>query len=189
MADRLERALGLIDEANREDPGGRELTYGRRMSERLAALEPGASEALQIACRAQHIRRWEVPRASYPEGRAGYKRWRSELARRHAEAAAAIAIEAGYDQATADRISALVRKQQFRTDPEAQTLEDVACLVFLEHYLGDFSAKHPRDKVVDIIAKTAKKMSARGLAAVATLELEDEHAALVSEATGRAPTR
>lgn len=181
---RLKRALALIDDANRDDPNGRELVYGERMSARLAALEPGASEALQIACRAQHIRRWEVPRASYPEGRTGYKKWRADLARRHGAAAAAIAIEAGYDGETAERVSSLVRKQRLRSDPDAQTLEDVACLVFLEHYLGDFAAKHSRAKVIDIIAKTARKMSERGLAAVASLGLPPEHAALVSDATG-----
>jgi hypothetical protein len=178
MSDRLARALALIDAANREDPRGRELHYGERMSARLAALEPDASEALQIACRAQHIRRWEVPRDTYPEGRAGYKKWRADLARRHGAAAASIALEAGYD----DEVSALVRKQRLRSDPEAQTLEDVACLVFLEHYLGDFAAKHPREKVVDIIAKSAAKMSDRGLAAIADLDLSPEQRALIDEA-------
>ena len=179
---RLETALALIDHANAEDPNGRELVYGQRMSERLARLEPGASEALQIACRAQHIRRWEIPRSSYPEGRAGYRKWRAELGRRHGELAAEIAREAGYDDSFAGRVSALVRKQGLKTDPETQTLEDVACLVFIEHYLADFAARHPREKIVDIIARTARKMSAHGLEAVAAIELPAALAALVDEA-------
>lgn len=180
----LETALALIDAANTEDPHDRELVYGQRMSAQLARLEPEASEALQIACRAQHIRRWEIPRSSYPAGRAGYKQWRSTLARRHAELAAAIAVEAGYDGAFAARVSALVRKLGLPTDAEAQTLEDVACLVFIEHHLGDFAARHPRDKVASILARTARKMSPRGLAAAAAIDLPPALAALLAEALG-----
>jgi len=54
------------------------------MSERLAQFQPEASEHLQIACRAQHIRRWALDRSDYPEGRTGYKTWRSRQARLHA---------------------------------------------------------------------------------------------------------
>jgi len=155
------------------------------MSARLAAHQPGASAALQVACRAQHIRRWEIPRDRYPEGRTGYKQWRAELARRHGDYAAAIAVEAGFDRTFAERVSELVRKLGLATDPEVQVLEDVACLVFLEHYLGDFAARHPRDKVVDVIAKTARKMSARGLEAVGQLELSPALVRLIGEAKMR----
>ena len=50
-----------------------------------------------------------------------------------------------------------------RSDAEAQTLEDVACLVFLRYYAENFAAKHPREKVFDILLKTQRKMSPRGL--------------------------
>ncbi len=55
-----------------------------------------------------------------------------------------------------------VRKERLKSDAEAQTLEDVACLVFLEHYLGDFMAKIDEDKLAGILAKTWNKMSPRG---------------------------
>ena len=45
-------------------------------------------------------------------------------------------------------------------------------LVFLESYLGDFVARHPdydAAKFVDILKKTATKMSARGREAALTL--------------------
>ncbi len=188
---RLARALEAIDAANREDPetvevdGGREpreLVYGRRMSAWLERLLPDASEPLQIAVRAQHIRRWTSPRAAYPEGRAGYKKWRSELARMHAELAAQIAAEAGYDEAACARVRDLVQKRRLHTDAEARVLEDCACLVFLEHYFADFQPKHDRAKVIDILRKTWAKMSPAAHQAALALPLAPVERALVEEA-------
>lgn len=180
--DRLAAALAAIDRENAADPGGEALAYGRHMSEQLAALEPSPSAALVIACRAQHIRRWEIPRDRYPTGRIGYKKWRAELGRFHARHASRIAREAGFADEVAERVAALVAKQRLRVDPEAQTLEDVACLVFLRHHLGSFVAKHPRDKVIDILKKTWAKMSPRGREAALALELPADLTALIEEA-------
>ena len=170
MSDRLQCALGAIDAANACDPNVEagepaELVYGRRMSEALAAFAPEASEALQIAVRGQHLERWLTPRRAYPDGKAGYIAWRNAAKRRHAERAAEIMANCGYDDAAIARASALVRKEQLRSDAEAQTLEDVACLVFLRHYAANFAAKHPVAKVLDILVKTQRKMSPRARAA------------------------
>ena len=164
MSDRLQCALSAIDAANARDPnlevgGAAELAYGRRMSEALAAFAPGASEALQIAVRGQHIERWLMPRRDYPDGKAGYIAWRNAAKRRHAERVAEIMESCGYDPAAIARAGALVRKERLRADAEAQTLEDVACLVFLRHYAANFAAKHPEEKVLDILVKTQRKMS------------------------------
>jgi hypothetical protein len=191
VAPRLSQVMARLDQINAEDPRRDEVTgepyelaYAGRMSEWLARLEPGASEPLQLAVRAQHIARWRLPREGFPEGRAGYKRWRSECARLHAEVAGEVLREAGYQPDTVDRVGALLRKQGLRTDPEAQLLEDVACLVFLEHYFADFASKHERDKLVDIVRKTWGKMSARGHAAALELapQLAPELRAIVEEA-------
>jgi len=198
MEDRLARALAAIDAANAEDPNtievdgrsiARELVYGQRMSAWLGRLVPDASEALRVAVRAQHVQRWKVSRTSYPEGRTGYKRWRSDLARMHADLAGRIAADAGYDEETCARIGELIQKRGLRTNAETQTLEDVACLVFLEHYLGEFAAKHDRAKVIDILRKTWPKMSERGHAAALGLALDDEQRGLVQDALagGAAP--
>jgi hypothetical protein len=170
MSDRLQCALDAIDAANARDPNKEagepaELVYGRRMSEALAAFAPGASDVLQIAVRGQHIERWLNPRRAYPDGKAGYIAWRNAAKRRHAERAAEIMAVCGYDDAAIARAGALVRKEQLRSDAEAQTLEDVACLVFLRHYAASFAAKHPDEKVLDILVKTQRKMSARAQAA------------------------
>ncbi len=108
----------------------------------LDQFDPDAPELLRLAARAQHIRRWTVPRTDYPMDRAGYHRWRNDLKRKHAEWAGEILKSCGYSDAEIARAGALIRKENLRGDAEAQTLEDVACLVFLEHYAADFATKH-----------------------------------------------
>jgi len=159
---RLARAIARIDEANDADPRERERTYGERMSSALARLAPGASEALHIAVRAQHLERWRIPRDSFPRDRAGYLRWRSELARLHADRAAEILRELAYPEETIARVGSLIQKKRLRTDPEAQALEDCACVVFLEHELDGFAEAQEDEKVVAIIQKTWAKMGEAG---------------------------
>ena len=178
--DLLSRALALIDAANAEDPNReavdgaerpKELVYSERMTRWLERLEPDASVPLQLAVRAQHIQRWTVPRDRYPAGRAGYHRWRSDLARFHADKTAAILRETGFDDATVDRVRSLILKRNLRSDPETQLLEDTACLVFLDHYFADFGSKHDQDKIISILRKTWTKMSPHGQAAGLKLSL------------------
>jgi hypothetical protein len=168
---RLAEVIAAIDAANEQDPStimvdGRslpaELVYGRRMSATLARLAPQASEHLHIAARGQHIERWTSPRQHYPEGRLGYLRWRRDLQDFHARRLGEIMAVAGYDADAIGRVGALIRKERLKSDAEAQTIEDVACIVFLEHYLADFLGKTDHDKLAGILAKTWNKMSARG---------------------------
>ncbi len=176
MSDRLQCALSAIDAANARDPNleagePAELVYGRRMSETLTQFAPDASEALRIAVRGQHLERWLTPRSAYPDGKSGYIAWRNAAKRRHAERVAEIMESCGYDEGKIARVGALVRKEQLRADAEAQTLEDVACLVFLRYYAANFAAKHPDDKALDILIKTQRKMSPRARAAAPGLGL------------------
>lgn len=189
MSSRIDTAIARFDAVNAEDPrrdAGEpyELVYARRMTAWLERLEPEAPEELRLAVRAQHIGRWRLPREHFPEGRAGYKRWRSECARMHADIAAAILGELGYSADVVQRVRDLLTKKRLAQDPDVQTLEDVACLVFLEHYFADFARKHDRDKLVDIVRKTWAKMSERGRAAAAALALPPDLAALVADALG-----
>jgi hypothetical protein len=188
VSSRLDAAIARFDEVNAGDPRRdgdvpSELAYARRMTGWLERLAPDAPEELRLAARAQHIARWRLPRDRFPDGRAGYKRWRSECARMHADIAAGILADVGYDPATIDRVRDLLGKKRLADDPEVQTLEDVACLVFLEHSFADFAKKHDRDKLVDIVKKTWAKMSARGRAAAAGLPLPADLAAIVTDAT------
>jgi hypothetical protein len=188
---RLHAALARFDAANAEDPNAvavngrprpKELVYAEQMTGWLHRLERAPSEALQLAARAQHLRRWEIPRETYPEGRAGYHRWRTALQQFHADTAGRIMQDVGYDDATVARVRALLKKQHLKTDPETQLLEDVVCLVFLENYFADFAREHEEEKVIGIVRKTWGKMSERGRAAALRLELPEEARRLVQHA-------
>jgi len=190
---RLEMAIGLIDAANSKDPRletiaerivPKELLYSERMSKCLEKSTPDASEMLQLAVRAQHIRRWETVRDQYPPGRAGYNQWRRALLVFHAEIAGALLAEAGYGEEAIQRTQSLIRKENLRTDVEAQALEDVACLVFLEHYFSEFLLRHDETKVVDVIRKTWRKMSEPAQATALELELPPEARKIVDIALG-----
>ena len=193
--DRFARVIAAIDSANASDPDmieigdedrPAELVYGKRMTEALATFCPDASEELRIAARGQHIRRWTSRRTDYPAGRTGYLKWRSDLKRFHADTLARIMNECGYGEAETARVRSLVTKQRLKHDPDSQTLEDVVCLVFLEHYFEDFAAKHADDKVIDIVRKTWRKMSPRGHEAALALDLSAESGRLVSAAVADA---
>ena len=182
MTDRLAAVLAAIDAANGADPKGQALAYGRHMSETLADFLPAASEALRIAARAQHIERWVIPRESYPQGRIAYLTWRKELQKHHARRTGELMAEAGYGANEIARVAALLKKERLKQDGETQALEDVICLVFLAHEAPEFIAKHDDAKVTDILHKTAKKMSQRGLDAAVHLSLDPRLSRLLGEA-------
>lgn len=191
--DRFAAAMAAIDAANAADPNHEEvdgetrpaaILYSERMSAWLDRLDPDASEPLKLAARAQHIERWTIPRNTYPMDRPGYLKWRTDLGKFHAERAGEIMAEAGYDDAAVERAKALIRKLRIKKDPEAQRLEDVICLVFLENYFADFSKQHDEAKIVSILQKTWKKMSADGHTAAFELVagLPDDARAIVEKA-------
>jgi hypothetical protein len=175
-------ATRRIDAANALDPSGKELVYSRRMSEWLLRVSPSASVALRLAARGQHLRRWMISRADFPMDRIGYLTWRTTLYKFHAEELGKILREAGYDDATIARVQTLVRKERIKSDAEAQTLEDVICLVFLENYFSEFAAAHDEEKVIGILRKTWKKMSERGHELAMGLAMPQEARRLVQKA-------
>lgn len=168
---RLAALFARIDAENADDPKSIEVggamrpyavVYGERMSERLAKLAPEASDLLKIAARAQHIRRFDTPRGDYPMDKPGYHAWRNALKVHHAEVVGKLMAELGWTDAEIARVGQLVRKEAIKRDPEAQTVEDCASLVFLEHEYAEFGEKYADEKVVDIVAKTWRKMSDAG---------------------------
>ena len=199
-SERFTEAIWHFDAANAEDPNwemvdGRErpkaLVYAQRLTAMLVRFAPDASEALHLAARCQHLQRWKIPRADYPMTRAGYHQWRNQLRDFHAELAGAILDEVGYEGATIARVASLIRKEALKTDAEAQALEDVVALVFLESYLADFVVEHGQyeeSKLTDILTKTARKMSARGReAALNEIHLPGGLANVVRNAIERVP--
>lgn len=180
---KLDKAFAAIDEANGADPNREDgepaaLLYGLRMSEELARLFPDAGDPLKIAARGQHIERWIKPRTTYPEGKAGYHSWRRDLARHHAERVGGIMAAAGYSPDEIEAAAKMLRKEGIKRDADVQALEDVICFVFLKWYFAPFAARHADEKVLDIVQKTARKMSASGRARVlAEFDLPDPLAA------------
>jgi len=171
--DRLARALAAIDAANADDPVSievrgvqrpKEQAHAELVSEWLERLAPEASEALRLAGRAHHLRRWQIPRTGYPADRAGYLRWRRALHDFHAEQARAILAGLGYDEAVLSRVDDLLHKRGLaRGDAEAQALEDALCLVFLETQFRELAERLEEPKLLDVTRKTLKKMSPRAI--------------------------
>jgi len=191
MATQLETLFNLIDEANSADPvlesaaGAtlpRALLYGQRMSACLATLRPDAPAELRIAARAQHLCRWQIPRDHYPAGRAGYLKWRRDLARFHARLCADLMRQLEMDESGIERVQQLLQKKNLKQDPDTQTLEDAACLVFLQYYLEDLCSRQAEEKIIAIIAKTWRKMSAQGRNAALELKLDPARQHLVEAA-------
>lgn len=189
----LDRAREAIDAAHAADPqrsaDGRpaELVYAERMEAWVARLVPGAPPLLRLAARCQHLERWLVARSSFPAGRAGYLAWRRSLYVKQAERARALLLAAGLPEAEAADAATWVSKNGLKTNPGTQALEDAACLVFLENEIGAFAAQHadyPREKFVEIVRKTWRKMSAPAQQAALGLALAPGVAAIVQEAVG-----
>lgn len=187
-------AFRLFDAANSEDPNfetgddgqptPKELLYAQRMTACLARVAPDAPEAVQLAARCQHIRRWSIPRSDFAMTRPAYHQWRNTLKKYHAELAGQLMAQAGYAPELIARVQQLVQKLRLQDDPGVQLLEDVICLVFLEHYFLPFAAQHPEEKVIAIVQKTWSKMTGRGHALALQLPFTPEALALVSKALG-----
>jgi hypothetical protein len=194
QSERFLAAIDRFDAANRDDPNHevyqgqdypRELLYAQRMSRSLERLAPDASESVRLAARSQHIRRWEIPRSQYPLDRRGYHQWRTTLYGFHAAVAGRILHEVGYDDATVRRVEDLLCKKHLKTDPEMQLLEDVICLVFLEHYVSAFARQKDEAAMITIVRKTWQKMSERGHQAALELPLSPADRALIEKALGQ----
>ncbi|MBL7684791.1 MAG: DUF4202 domain-containing protein [Deltaproteobacteria bacterium] len=163
----LQQALKRFDEANSQDPKKiiwqnqsypHELLYSKWLTQWVYKLEPNPSELLLLASRCQHLCRWEIPRESYPEGKVGYLQWRKRLYAFHAKKAESVLKEIGYDNATIEKVSAILLKKDLK-DPDTQCIEDALCLVFLEYQFREFMKKTPAEKMPGILQKTWKKMS------------------------------
>lgn len=191
LNEKLSLVFAAIDKINSEDPNStvldninhpKELLYGQYMTQCLNTYWPDADEQLQIACRAQHIKRWHLARSDYAAGKAGYLTWRKALGKFHASLAKEIMLEHGYSEEEAETTASIVRKEKLRQNPGSQTLEDVACLVFLSYYFDEFAAKHKEDKIIRIVQLTWRKMSEKGHEIALSLTLPEHLGALVKKA-------
>lgn len=191
---KYELAVRSIDEEHAKDPNiifvdGKaqpyELLYSQKMSKYLERRCPSASELLRLAVRAQHLKRWEVPRDSFAMSKKGYLMWRTHLKKRQAGLAHQICLTSGYSMEDSDRVAALIRKENLKKDVETQVLEDVACLVFLDDQFEGFEQQHDEDKIISILRKTWAKMSDEGHALALCISMSDRAARIVAQALSR----
>lgn len=184
---RFNHTIAAFDAINAQDPNQllldgteqpKELVYAQRMTDMLNRYAPEASEALKLAARAQHIQRWTSPRSDYPMTKPGYMQWRSNLKNHHASVASKVLKDHHYDDKTIEEVSALLKKEGLRSNPDTQTLEDVIVLAFLEHDLEAFVEKYSdysEDKFLTILRKSYMKMSDKGRAAALSLITIPKH--------------
>jgi hypothetical protein len=191
LSERYATATQAIDAANALDPTRVSvrgvslplaLAHGQYAVEWVAELDPTADELVLLAARAHHLRRWELPRSDYEPGRAGYLRWKRDQRQRHARDVADLLTPLGYEAEEVALVQAWVRRDHLATDPGSQLVEDAACLVFIETQLADVAGKLEHDHLVEVIRKTAKKMSPAALAAVSRIPLGASEQALLAAA-------
>jgi hypothetical protein len=191
--ERFQTALRRFDEENSKDPNKqlvagqsqpRELVYAQWLTDWVLKLCPSASEELRLAARSQHLCRWMSPRDSYPMTRPGYLKWRADLKKFHAQKSGEILREVGYPDDVIERVQNLNLKKNFPQDPESCVLEDVLCLVFLEHQFADLAAKTAEDKVITALQKSWKKMTPAGQAEALKLSYGPREKKLLDRALG-----
>jgi hypothetical protein len=188
---RFAAAIACFDQHNASDPnvervgGGaqpRELFFAHRLGDWVLKLCPGASEPLQLAARCQHLRRWEIPRSSYPMTRAGYLQWRAALKNFHAQKSGEILRQCGYPENLILRVQSLNLKKNFPADPESRVLEDALCLVFLQYQLAELASKTADDKVINALRKSWAKMTPAARAEALKLPYGEREKALLDQA-------
>jgi hypothetical protein len=191
LNDRYLDASAAIDAANSADPtsvvvrGSTQplaLAHGRYAVEWVHHLQLAPSELLLLAARAHHLRRWEMPRSGHPAGKAGYLRWKRDQRQRHARDVAELLAPFGYSVEEIGAVQRWVRRDDLADDTGSQTVEDAACLVFIETQLADVAAKLEHDHFISVIRKTARKMSPEALALADRIPLADHARALLAEA-------
>lgn len=188
---RFERALEAFDSLNAQDPNcieldgvsqPKELYDALAMTRWVETLYPDANETVRLAARCQHLCRWESPRSSYPEGRAGYLKWRTDLKQFHADKAAEVLRSVGYEESVIESVRVINLKQGLKKNSDVQMIEDALCLVFLELQFESYLSQWDEGKIIRILQKTWAKMSEVGHAAALQLPLSKRASALVEKA-------
>ena len=191
---RIEYAYQLFDNYNKQDPRlvhwdqqdyPEEYFFALQLHRWVLKLSDSPGEWLLLASRCQHIGRWKIPRESYPAGKAGYLRWRTELAKFHASECAKLLQHAGYNETEIKQVQHILLKEDLKADESVQTMENALCLVFLEFQLEDFIRKHDEAKVIRIIQKSWNKMNETGRKAALSLNYSSTAKQIINTAPGK----
>ena len=192
MSGRFDAAVAAIDAANSQDPvrltvdgvdQAKELVHADRVEHWVQMLDPDADELQLLAARAHHLRRWVVPRSDYPEGRAGYLRWRTDQKKRQSAEVGDILLANGYDADEIVRVGSIVAKRHLATDPVVQTHEDALCLAFLQLQFDALADQLGDDHMIEVVRKTVAKMTPAGVAAAGSIALSEHGAEILRKAT------
>jgi hypothetical protein len=188
---KIDATIELFDTYNRQDPrkivfNGNEYPYeyfyALHLYNWVKKLEPEAGDVLLLASRCQHIGRWQIPREKYPIDKIGYLRWRTDLAKFHAEKAGELMLQAELEEETIKAVQRIIQKKQLRTDHEVQVMENALCLVFLQFQYDDFLQKHDDETMIRILQKTWNKMTAPGREAALNLNFNGRGKELIEKA-------
>lgn len=188
---KLEQAFLLFDEYNQQDPQKilwngieypAEYFYALQLFNWVVKLEPDANESLLLASRCQHIGRWKIPRENFPDGKAGYLSWRSDMAKFHANIASELLLQAGYHDDEIRKVKQILLKENLKNDTDVQLMENALCLVFLQFQYEDFIKKHDDEKIIRILQKTWKKMTEPGRQFALALEYSEKSKELLKKA-------
>ncbi|MGZ5191670.1 MAG: DUF4202 domain-containing protein [Flavisolibacter sp.] len=191
---RIDQAFLLFDEYNQQDPHmilwddikyPAEYFYALQLYNWVLKLYPDANETLLLAARSQHIGRWKIPRETYPDGKAGYLSWRSDMAKFHANIAGDLLIQAGYHEEEIKKLQQILLKENLKNDAEVQVMENALCLVFLQFQYEDFIQKYDEEKIVRILQKSWKKMTEPGRNFAMTLEYSAKGRQLLENAINK----
>ena len=98
-----------------------------------------------------------------------------------------LSLQEGFSEQEANQTASMIRKENLQLGGDSQTLEDVACLVFLQHYFNDFAAKYTGSiegevKIINIVKRTWGKMSHEAHEIALSLTLPAHLSALVEKA-------
>lgn len=165
----LEAAVTGLREALGEDPriegfqgrtGPRDLLFSERVVSWIGRLTASPGDFLLLAAWGHTLKRWEIPRESYPMTTVGYHQWRNAQSALSADETEKILREKGCDAETVRKVRDLILKTHFPGDPDSQLLEDGDCLAFLELKLESYRRQWEGEGKMDRILKgTLAKMS------------------------------
>ncbi len=180
-----------MDDANAEDPRRevidgieqpRELHFARHVYDWVTRLVARPSEALLLAARGHTLRRWTVPRDSFPKDNPGYHQWRDACTSMHARETERILIDTDYPRDIIDRVNSLILRRNWQNDAEGRTLEDADCLAFLETKLARYLDDWDDEKTVNILRGTLRKMTPQAITLACSLNLDPRCADLLRRA-------
>ena len=94
--------------------------------------------------------------------------------------------DSGCSEALVARVQQLNLKKNLGQDDELQVLEDALCLVTLQYQLTDLVRKTEPEKMLSILQKTWKKMSAQARGEALRLPYPEDQKSLLSRALSAA---